>query len=166
MLGSVTPSSFTRRSIVCRACTTASSRSRLRDVRPHAERVAAARAGAAIEVDRFLLGGLAERRLLRRRHPFDAERRHIDDRDGRGHAAALQLLLQPPAVLFRLHAQRIVGLDAQHEVHAALEVEPELQLHIAQPLRRRQVVARRENRIDADPEEHDEDDENGDELPA
>ena len=166
MLGSVTPSSFTRRSIVCRACTTASSRSvcamfgRMRNVWlppvPGLRSKSTPSCSAAWRNACSCAG----------RHTVDAERRRILNRDGCRHAAALQLFLQPPAVLFGLHPQRIVGLDAQHEVHAALEVEAELQLAIEQPLRRRQVVAHRENRIDADPEKHDEDDEKGDELPA
>ena len=152
--------------MVSRACWTAASRSRSDNVLPHPECVAATGARAALEVDRFLLGGLAKRRLLPRRHSLHAERRHIDDRDGRRHGAALELFLQAAAVLFRFDAKRVIGLDAHHELHAALEVEPELQLLVAQPLRRRQVVACRENRIDADSEEHDEDSENGDDLPA
>ena len=46
----------------------------------------------------------------------------------------LQRLAQPLHLRLGLEPQRIVGLDAQHEVHAALQVEPELQLpSISQP---------------------------------
>ena len=38
-----------------------------------------------------------------------------------------QALAEALHLLFGRHAQRIVGLDAKHEVHAALEIEPELQ---------------------------------------
>ncbi len=138
----------------------------LRDVRTHAERVAAAGAGAAVEIDGLLLSGLTERLLLPGRHTVDAERRHIEDRDVRRHAAALQLFLETAAVLLGLHAQGVVGLHAQHKVHAPLEVETKLQLVIQQPLRRRQFVAVGQNRVDPDPEEHDEDSDDGDDLPA
>jgi hypothetical protein len=51
-------------------------------------------------------------------------------------------------------------------MHATFKVEAKLQLAIAQPLRSREVVSPCENRIDADPEEDDEDNKSGDELPA
>ena len=44
-----------------------------------------------------------------------------------------QLLAQPLHLLLGLEPQRIVGLHAQHEVHAALQVEPELELLVHQP---------------------------------
>ena len=140
---------------------------RLRDVRAHPERVGAVRAGAALEVDAFLLGRLAERLILRRRHAVDAERSSTSSivtvaGTPRRFSSSCSRALSCSVVTL----QRVVGLHAQHEMHASLEVEPELQLPIAQPLRRRQVVARRQDRIDADPEEDDEDDEEGDEFPA
>ena len=45
----------------------------------------------------------------------------------------VELLAQPLHLLLGLEPQRIVGLDAQHEVHAALEVEAELELLVHQP---------------------------------
>ena len=113
-----------------------------------------------------MFGRLPERLVLRRRHAVDAEGHDVENRDGRGHAAPLQLFLQTRAVLLGLHPQRIIGLDAHHEVHAALEIEAQLQLHVAQPLRRGQPVAIGDDRIDADPEKQDEHGEDGDELPA
>ena len=62
--------------------------------------------------------------------------------------------------------QRIVGLDAQHEMDAALQIQPELELLVHQPARGRQVIARRQDRVDAEPEEDDEDGEDRDDLPA
>ena len=38
-----------------------------------------------------------------------------------------QRFAQPLHLRLGLDPQRIVGLDAQHQVHAALEIEPELQ---------------------------------------
>ena len=40
----------------------------------------------------------------------------------------LQLLAQPLDRRFGLEPQRVVGLDAHHQVHAALEVEAEIQI--------------------------------------
>ena len=77
-----------------------------------------------------------------------------------------QRLAQPLHLLLGLEPQRIVGLDAQHEVHAALQVEPELELLVHQPAGRRDAVARRDDRIDADAREDDEDGEDRDDLPA
>ena len=74
--------------------------------------------------------------------------------------AAVQRLAQLLADALGRDAQRIVAVDAQHEVHAALEVEAELQLLGHQPRRGRQAEALREHRIDPDGrEEHDDADE-------
>ena len=137
------------------------------DVRLHRERVAAVHAAAAVEVRLHLVGGRPERRVLRRRHAVDLEmdrigRVHVRDRD----VARLQLFAQPLHLLLGHQPQRIVGLDAEHEVDAALQIESELELLVHQPARRRQMVARGQDRIDPEPEEHDEDGENGDDLPA
>ena len=79
-------------------------------------------------------GGLAERGVLRRRHAFD--RKCVGS--GASMLATvmlrvLQRLAQPLHLLLASQPQRIVGLDAQHEVDAALQVEPELQLLVHQP---------------------------------
>ena len=137
------------------------------DVRLHRERVAAVHAAAAVEVGLDLVGRGPEGRVLCRRHRFDLEmgrvgRVHVADRN----VARLQLLAQPLHVLVGHQPQGIVGLDAEHEVDAALQVEAELELLLHQPAGRRQVVARREDRIDPQPEEHDEDSEDRDDLPA
>ena len=50
-----------------------------------------------------------------------------------GDVARLQLLAQPLHLLLGLQPQRIVGLHAQHEVDAALQVEAELELLVHQP---------------------------------
>ena len=44
-----------------------------------------------------------------------------------------ELLAQPLAGLIGLEPQRVVGLDAHLELHAALEVEAELELLVHQP---------------------------------
>ena len=139
---------------------------RLRDVRTHAERVAAVGARTAFEVDRQRFGGLSKGPVLRRRHAVDAKRLHVLNGHRGRHIAPLQLFLKTGAVLLGRHAQRVVGLHAKHEVHAALQVEPKLQLAVAQPLRCGQVVARRKDRIDADPEEHGEDGSDEGDFPA
>ena len=110
---------------------------------------------------------MPERGVLFRRHPLDAEFGRRDERRvAHVHLAGRQLLAQPLHLGLGLDAQRIVGLHAQHEVHAALQVEPQLQRLVEQPGRLRDAVARRDDRIDAHRGEHDEDDENGDDLPA
>jgi hypothetical protein len=66
----------------------------------------------------------------------------------------------------RVRPQRVVGLDAQHEVHAPLEIQPETQLLGRQDPRHRQVVFLREDRIDTEREEHEKDADNREKFPA
>ena len=91
----------------------------------------------AVEVGLDLGRRLAERGVLVRRHAFDPELR-----SGRPCVMlptvmlrGAQRLAQPLHLRLGLEPQRIVGLDAQHEVHAALQVEPELQRLVDQPRR-------------------------------
>ncbi len=137
------------------------------DIRPHSERVDAVGAGAALEVRRHFVGDLAERRVLRGRHAFDADVHRVGcldlrDRDVLG----LQLFAQPLALLIRDQAERVFGLHAQHEMDAALQVQPELQRLVHQPGGLGDAVALRDERVDADRREDDEDGEHGDDFPA
>ena len=172
MLGSVTPSSLTRRSIVWRAWTTASSRSVDLDVRLHREGVGAVRRRElAIEVGlrprrppagtpRPASGGTPSTLNCDRARPASM----FADRDVR---ASCSVFAQPLHLRLGLEPQRIVGLHAQHEVHAALQVEPELELLVHQPAGRRACrSARRQSDRRRRAEEDDEDGEDGDELPA
>ena len=61
--------------------------------------------------------------------------------DAERHAGGAQRLADLLGRRRRVNPQRVVGLHAQDEMHAALEVEPEAQLLGHQPGRRRQVVA-------------------------
>ena len=136
-------------------------------VRLHREGVAAVRPGAAIEVRLHFVRGRSERRVLRRRHAVDAELRRVDRLDGgKRDVLRLQLFAEPLGLEIRFEAQRIVGLDAQVEMDAALEIEPELQLLVHQPARRVDALARGENRIHADGREDNEDGDDRDDFPA
>ena len=122
--------------------------------------------GASLEIrGGLLLGRLPKRLILRRRYAVDSERQHILRPDRRGNTSALQLLQEPRAVLFGRRPQRVIGLHTQHQVHAPLEVEPQLELPVEQPLRGGQSEAGRQHRIDAHPEEEDEDKKNRGEFP-
>ena len=103
------------------------------DVRLHRERVGAVRAGAAVEVGLDFGRHLPEGGVLGRRDAFDDEADRIGSRDvPDGDAARHQLRAQPLHLLLGRQPQRIVGLHAQDEVHAALQVEPELELTVDQ----------------------------------
>ena len=135
--------------------------------RPHGERVRAVRAGAAVEVRLHLGSRLAELRIFRGRHTLDLEMRRIGHRDaGHRDTALRQLLAQPLALAISQRFQGIIGLHAQHEMDAAFEIEPELELFVHQPARRVDAVTRRDDRVDADRREHHEDDDDGDDLPT
>ncbi len=64
--------------------------------------------------------------------------------------AVVERLAQPLHLAFALDPQRIVGLHAQHEVHAALEIEPELEHLVHQPARLSDAEAGGDDRIHAD----------------
>ena len=76
-----------------------------------------------------------------------------------------QQLAQPLHLGLALDAQRIVGLDAQHEMDAALEVETELEQRSVST-RAGDAVAGRDDRIDPDRGEDDGDGDDGEEFPA
>ena len=74
---------------------------------------------------------LAELRVLRRRHPGDAELAAA----GHGHPAdgdvlGAQGLAQPVGRRLGLDPQRVVGLHPHHQVHPALEIEAEAHLFL------------------------------------
>src|SRR5476651_1062746 len=106
-----------------------------------------------------MLGSATPSSLTRRSIVWRA---HVHD----GDVARLELVAQTLHLLLGHEPKRIVGLDAEDEVDAALEIEPELELLVHQPAGRRQVVARRHDGIHPEPEEQDEDAKNGDDLPA
>ena len=136
-------------------------------VRPHRERVRAVDSRPAVEVRRHFRRRLTKRGVLRRRNAFDLELRRADAVDARdGNVARPQLFAQPLHLGFRFQPQRIVGLHAQDEMHAAFEVETELQLLVLHPSGCRQVLPRGEDRVHPDHEEHDEDADDGDDFPA
>ena len=82
-------------------------------------------------------------RVLVLRHALDLECRRRRDRDApTGMFGGPQLLANLLAGGRRRHLQRLVGLHSQDEVHAALQIEPELQLLRRQPAGHRQAVAR------------------------
>ena len=106
------------------------------DVRLHRERVGAADARTAVEVRLHVVRGRPERRVLRLGNALHVEVcRIVGQQIGDGDVGLLQRLAQLLHRLLGLDLQRIVGLDAQHEMHAALEVEPELELLVHQPAR-------------------------------
>ena len=53
--------------------------------------------------------------------------------------------LQPLHLRLRLQPQRVVGLDAKHEVDAALEVEAQLELLVHEPARPLNPESRRQS---------------------
>ena len=117
------------------------------DVRLHRERVAA---GARLAVVRRLERdpGLTDRGVLRRRDPGHLELRRAGDVDGHpGHASRLERLPEPFAGRGGLELQGLVGVHAQHEVDAALEVE-------SQP----DLLARRDDRPQAGADDDDDED--------
>src|SRR6185503_8623357 len=114
----------------------------------HREGVAAIRARTTVVVDGQISRGFPEGRVLRRRHPFRADLRDCRHREtGDGGVAGPERFAQPLHLLLALEADGIVGLDAEHKVHAALEIQPELELFRHQPRRRGDAVLRRDDRI-------------------
>ena len=148
-IGSATPSSLTRRSIVCSACVTASSRSVPLDVRLHREACRCRRRRTrGCRSCSISVAELPEQRVLRLGHAGDRNRRRAVRRGGRRRrcSAVVKLLAQPlGSSASRLDPQRIVGLHAHDEVHAALEVEAEanrLLQRVERPHRRAPTTAR------------------------
>src|SRR5262249_56987408 len=86
---------------------------------------------------------------------------HVGHRDFGGN----ELLTQSLRFSFCLEPQRIVSLDAKHEVHAALEIEAELEHLAREPLRAFYAEAPRHDRIHTHGREDDENGENCGELP-
>ena len=71
----------------------------------------------------------AELLVARLRHALDRKRRqagHLDP--GHGNLRLHELLAQLVRSRLRLDAQRVVGLDFEHQMHAALEVESQMDL--------------------------------------
>ena len=99
---------------------------RLGDVRLQLERVAAGAAGAGVLGDqpRLRVGEGAERRVHGRRHAGDDDPRRPGHRDCRpGDVLLTQFQPEPLGGVLAGVLQGLVGLDAQHQLHAALEVE-------------------------------------------
>ena len=78
----------------------------------------------------------------------------------------VELFAQPLHLDLGLESQRVIGLHAQDQVHAALEVEPELELLVHQHGGRMNATPRGEQGIDANGGKRHEDDDDGDEFPA
>src|SRR5262245_29311400 len=118
-------------------------------------------------VGRNLVGRGAKRRVPVLRDAVDVERRrrrHIDVSErNRGVAERIAQLL---ARRRRGDSQGIVGVDAQLELHASLEVEPELERSRLERGVQRPVEVLGQQRVDAHTEEQGEDDEDAEELPA
>ena len=157
--GSATPSSLTRRSMVCSACCTDSFAELDGHVRPHLEGIRAARAGrAVVKAGELGVGELTECLILRRRHPgqLDLRRRLRRDRDAVD-ALAAERRAQALGCHLRLEPEGIVGLHAQDQVNAPLQVEPEFDLA--------GLAGRVERRPEGD-DGHDHDGEDGQYFPA
>ena len=92
---------------------------------------------------------VAAARVLVRRDALDAELGRARPRDGArlGDVRGLQLLAQPIGRRFGLDPDRVVGLHAQHEVHAALQIETETDLLL------RRIERADRQRDDADDDE-------------
>ena len=137
------------------------------DVRLHREGIAAVGTRTAIEVGREIAGGIAERGILGRLHPFDPDlrdrrRRDAHDRD----VAHPQHLAKPLGRLVGFQAYRVVGLHAQHQVHAALQIETKLQLLLHQPRRVGDAERPGDDRVDPHARENDQHRDNRDDFPA
>jgi len=133
----------------------------------HPERVGAVGARVAIEVGADLVGGCAERRVLVGGDTLDFERFVADQCEVRAVDFRIrQQLAEALHLGFALDAERIVGLDAQHEMDATLEVEPEFQNPIRQHLRARHAVARRDDRVHPYGAEDDGDGDGCEQFPA
>ena len=136
------------------------------DVGLHREGVAAVGPRTAIEAGRKIGGPITERRVLRRRDALDPNLGNGRRGHHRRDVAHAQRFAQLLGRLIRLQPQRIIGFDAQHQMDAALQIETELELLLLHPGRRRPVVHRRDDRIDADRREDDEHNQNRDDLRA
>jgi hypothetical protein len=139
------------------------------DVRLHREGVRAGRAGRPVEVGVDAGAGqrLAERRVLRRGHAFDAELVLAGGRHGAQRHTGIACRFRHPLHLeFRLDAQGGVGFDAQHQVDTTLQVQSQLELFVHHRLRRRQVIHRRDDRVHPDHREEDQYGETQKDLPA
>jgi hypothetical protein len=66
----------------------------------------------------------------------------------------------------RRRLQRLIDVDAEHQVHSAPQVEAQLQLFGFQPGRRRQAVAVGQDRIDPEQEKDGENADDRENLPA
>ena len=114
-------------------------------VRLHREGVGAVGAGVAIEAGGDLGRGLTEHRGLGGRNPFDAEMRRIDQRHGgdRRRCASMRSSRSRSISISVSERSASSVFDAQDEVHAALEVEPELELLVHQQRRANECRATR-----------------------
>jgi len=124
---------------------------RQRNVWLHPKRIGAVHARVAVEVGADLIGRGPERRVLIGTDALDLE--GVDARQceiGRVDLGVREELTQTLHLCLALDPERIVGLDAEDQVDAALQVEPELQDAIGQELRAGDPGARRDDRIDAD----------------
>ena len=120
-----------------------------RDVRLHLKGVGPGPVRRAVvrQLDRG--GGRAERGLLVARHAGDRERGRRGGRHGdAGHAGRAHRLAQLVGRALGQQPQGLVGLDAEHQVDAALQVEPEPHLLV------RGEERKHRQRDDADDDEH------------
>ena len=114
-----------------------------------------------------LLCRVAEGTVLIGFDAFNLERRWIDEREsGDIDTGRLQRLAQSLHFAFGLDPQRIVGLHAQNEMHAALEIEAELDHLVGEPCRLGDSVAGRDDRIHANGREDHRHRDDRDEFPA
>jgi hypothetical protein len=104
--------------------------------------------------------------MMRGRHAINADLRNRWRRYHRRDVAHAERFAQLLGALVGLQSDGVVGLHAQHEVDAPLQVQTELELLLLHPAGRRDVVIRREDRIDADAREDHQHGDNRDEFPA
>ena len=138
------------------------------DVGAHGELVGAADRRRTIVVGGgLLLRDAAELGVFVLRDAFDPEGRWRRDVDrAHRHARGRQRLTKLLSHRLGRNAQGVVAVHPHHQMHAALEVEAELQLLGHQPRRGRQAEALREDWIDPHGGKDDDDGEDCESLPA
>ena len=138
------------------------------DVLLHREVVRTADTRAALVVGRRLLvRQAAELGVFVLRYAFHTERQRRLHRDRTDVDVRIpQRLAQLFARRRRRDPKRVVGVHAEDEVHAALQIQSQFQLFRLHPAGRRQAIALCQDRVDPDPEKDDEHGQNRDDFPA